>query len=80
MEYLESLGLLRMDILGVSNLTTGYNVIKLINRNVKMKMSLESIPLEDAKVFSEISQGTTIGIFQSQSPNGTLPISFCDSN
>lgn len=68
MEYLESLGLLKMDLLGLSNLTTIYNVIKLLNMNMKMKMSLENIPLEDAKVFREISQGNTIGIFQLESP------------
>ena len=68
MEYLESLGLLKMDVLGLSNLTTIYNVIKLINMNMKMKMSLENIPLEHAKVLREISQGNTIGIFQLESP------------
>ena len=36
--------------------------------NMKMKMSLENIPLEDAKVFREISQGNTMGIFQIESP------------
>ncbi|MGL5591221.1 MAG: DNA polymerase III subunit alpha [Mycoplasmoidaceae bacterium] len=68
MEYLESLGLLKMDLLGLSNLTTIFNVLKLINKNLKMKMTLESISLEDDKVFKEISQGNTIGIFQLESP------------
>ena len=45
-----------------------------------MKMPLENIPLEDSKVFREISQGNTIGIFQLESQNemGKVPLGDCD--
>lgn len=68
MEYLEQLGLLKMDILGLTNLTTIWNVLKLIKQVHKIEIKLDEINLEDQKVFGEISKADTMGIFQLESP------------
>lgn len=68
MEYLEQLGLLKIDILGLTNLTTIHNVLKLIKLVYKLEINLEQISLTDEKVFIEISKANTIGIFQLESP------------
>ncbi|MEG0879094.1 MAG: DNA polymerase III subunit alpha [Malacoplasma sp.] len=68
MEYLEQLGLLKIDILGLTNLTTIYNVLKLIKLVYKVDVDLEKISLNDKKVFDEISKANTMGIFQLESP------------
>lgn len=62
---LESLGLLKMDILGLRNLTIINNVINKINN--KIKFSLNDIKYDDKEVFKMISRGDTDGIFQLES-------------
>jgi DNA polymerase-3 subunit alpha len=71
MEYLEHLGLIKMDILGLSNLTTISQVIDLINKNHNVDLQLSSIDLNDKAVFNSLSKGNTIGIFQLESPGMT---------
>ncbi|MBP5256858.1 MAG: DNA polymerase III subunit alpha [Mycoplasma sp.] len=71
MEYLESLGLIKMDILGLINLTTLNQAIINIEKNHNKKINLYKIPLNDPKVFNYISQGHTTGIFQLESPGMT---------
>ena len=68
MEYLEELGLIKMDLLGLTNLTTISNILTLINMRYKLEIDLYKINLEDKKVFSDISMGNTLGIFQLESP------------
>lgn len=67
MEYLEQLGLLKIDILGLTNLTTIHNVLKLIKLVYKLEINLEQISLNDVEVFKEISKAQTVGIFQLES-------------
>lgn len=73
MEYLEELGLIKIDILGLSNLTTIHNCINIINKTHvnKKSFSLDQIPLDDKQVFDELSKGKTVGIFQLESPGMT---------
>ena len=71
MEYLESLGLIKMDILGLINLTTLNQAIINIEKNHNKKINLYKIPLNDSKVFNYISQGHTTGIFQLESTGMT---------
>lgn len=68
MEYLEELGLIKMDILGLSNLTIIYNIIKLIEIMTGNKIKLSDIPLNDKKSFDAASNAKTLGIFQLESP------------
>ena len=71
MEYLEPLGLIKMDILGLINLTTLNQSITAIEKNHGVKINLYNIPLNDQRVFNYISAGNTTGIFQLESPGMT---------
>lgn len=59
MEYLEDLGILKMDFLGVKNLTTISNVLSVIGKD-----KLANINLEDELVLNLFKNGETDGIFQ----------------
>ena len=66
MKNLEDLGLLKMDFLGLRNLTVIDQALKLItNRGVKL--NIETLPLDDDSVFRLFSEGNTIGVFQFES-------------
>ncbi|WEK82814.1 MAG: DNA polymerase III subunit alpha [Mycoplasma sp.] len=71
MEYLEPLGLIKMDILGLSNLATVDLAIKHILHRHNKALSLENIDLNDTKVFNHIAKGNTVGIFQLESAGMT---------
>ncbi len=63
---LEQLGLLKMDFLGLRNLTILDDAVKMICR-VSPDFSLDTIPLDDAKTFKMFSEGRTEGVFQFES-------------
>jgi DNA polymerase-3 subunit alpha len=67
MEYLEPLGLIKIDILGLVNLTTINETIKLIKKEQSKIIDLSKIDLDDRKVFAQLTNGNTIGIFQLES-------------
>ncbi|WP_442595440.1 DNA polymerase III subunit alpha [Neobacillus sp. D3-1R] len=67
MEYLEDVGLLKMDFLGLRNLTFMESILKNIHRVTGEKIDIRSIPLNDSKVFDLLSNGDTTGIFQLES-------------
>ena len=67
MEYLEELGLLKMDFLGLKTLTTIMNIISLIKENEKVDIDFNKIPLDDTKVLDIFCKANTIGIFQFES-------------
>lgn len=67
MEYLEELGLLKMDFLGLKTLTTIMNVIKDIELGEGQKIDFNTIPLEDKNVLNLFAQADTTGIFQFES-------------
>ena len=67
MEYLEELGLLKMDFLGLKTLTTIMNVISDIEKNENVKIDFNNIPLDDLKVLELFSQADTTGVFQFES-------------
>jgi len=66
MKGLEDLGLLKLDFLGLRNLTVIDNAIKLINESGK-KIDIENIPLDDQEVYRLFTKGLTIGVFQFES-------------
>jgi DNA polymerase-3 subunit alpha len=68
MHAVESLGLLKFDFLGLSNLTILRQAVELIESNRGTTIDLERIPLDDAKTFELLSSGETTGIFQLESP------------
>ncbi len=68
MGELESLGLLKMDFLSVSNLTVIKDVLDLIEEETGEKININNIPLDEKKVYDLLSTGNTNGIFQFDTP------------
>ncbi|MFH0863698.1 MAG: DNA polymerase III subunit alpha [Candidatus Gottesmanbacteria bacterium] len=62
-----AVGLLKMDFLGLRNLTILQNAIKFIKEVRGESIELIKIPLDDAGVFDIITKGNTTGIFQLES-------------
>ena len=67
MEYLEELGLLKMDFLGLKTLTTIMNIIDDIFKVEKIKIDFTSILLDDKNVLNLFAKADTTGIFQFES-------------
>lgn len=63
----EAIGLLKMDFLGLKNLTVIYEACALIKRNHGIEIDPEKLPLDDPKVYELLARGDTIGIFQLES-------------
>lgn len=68
MDYLERFGLIKIDLLGLKNLTIIQNVIKRIKKTTNKHIDLAEIDLNDQNVFYDLTQGKTNGIFQLESP------------
>ncbi|MGL4950363.1 MAG: DNA polymerase III subunit alpha, partial [Mycoplasma sp.] len=68
MEHLEKLGLFKIDILGLKNLSIMKEVVDLIKDTQGIEIDLHTIDMNDQKLFAEMSKANTIGIFQLESP------------
>ncbi|MCP4931473.1 MAG: DNA polymerase III subunit alpha [Candidatus Marinimicrobia bacterium] len=66
MKGLETLGLLKLDFLGLRNLTVIDNALKLLKERGE-NIDIEKIPMDDAKVYKIFAKGLTIGVFQFES-------------
>jgi DNA polymerase III subunit alpha len=66
MTVIESLGLLKMDFLGLRTLTVIDDAVKII-KHLGVDLDLEEIPLDDPETFRIFSEGRTSGIFQFES-------------
>jgi len=64
MEPVEALGLMKMDFLGLSNLTILAKVLGLVYKTQGVELTLKDIPLDDQSTFDLLSRGDTIGAFQ----------------
>jgi len=64
MEDIARIGLLKMDFLGLANLTILSKAGAIINQNRGIDIDLVHIPMDDAKTFDLLSSGETTGIFQ----------------
>ncbi|MEU7318716.1 DNA polymerase III subunit alpha [Streptomyces sp. NPDC007083] len=60
----ESLGLLKMDFLGLRNLTIMDDAVKMIRKNKGVDLKLLDLPLDDPKAFELLCRGDTLGVFQ----------------
>lgn len=67
MEYLEDLGLLKMDFLGLKNLTLISNVLDDIEKTLHQRLDFNQIPLQDPNVLKLFQTANTTGIFQFES-------------
>ena len=60
----EAIGLLKMDFLGLRNLTIIGDCIENIKANRGIDLDLESLPLDDPKAYELLGRGDTLGVFQ----------------
>ena len=67
MGEVEELGLLKMDFLGLSNLTIINNAMRLIRKAYKKEINLSDLPLDDKKTYELFQRGDTTGVFQLES-------------
>jgi DNA polymerase-3 subunit alpha len=67
MKPVEDIGLLKMDFLGLKNLTLLETAIKIIKRTKGVDIDIENIPLNDKEAFELLQQGNTSGVFQLES-------------
>ena len=67
MGQVEELGLLKMDFLGLSNLTIIKNTLRIIKRVYGKDIELGDVPLDDLQTFALLGRGDTTGVFQFES-------------
>ncbi len=67
MEYLEKIGLLKMDFLALTTLSTIHNIIDDINKCENVNLDISKIPINDLKTLKIFEEVNTTGIFQFES-------------
>ncbi len=67
MTELESLGFLKIDLLGLKNLTLIDHAVAMIKKNHGVDLDIDKLPLDDEKTFKLICEGKTSGVFQLES-------------
>ncbi len=67
MTELEHLGFLKIDFLGLKNLTLIDRAVRLIEKKHGIKLDMNKLPLDDKKTFELICDGKTSGVFQLES-------------
>lgn len=60
----EEIGLVKMDFLGIRNLSILGEAVKIVFQNKKIKIDLNKIELDDTKAFEILARGETMGLFQ----------------
>ncbi len=63
----EELGLLKMDFLGLSNLTVINNALRIIKKVYKKDINIDDLPLDDEATYALFQRGDTTGVFQLES-------------
>ena len=66
MRWIEAIGLIKMDFLGLRTLTVIDDCLNLLKKR-GINVDIDKIPLDDAKVYELFSKGETVGIFQFES-------------
>jgi DNA polymerase-3 subunit alpha len=67
MKDIESVGLLKMDFLGLRTLTIIQDTIEMVKRNHNVEIDIDNIPLDDELTFNLFKKGQTTGVFQFES-------------
>ncbi len=67
-KQVESVGLIKMDFLGLKTLSIIKDALENIQISKGLKLDIDSIPLDDAKTYELYSRGETTGLFQFESP------------
>ena len=63
----ESLGLLKMDFLGLRNLDVIEGCVRLVDETTGEQIDIEAIPLDDGDTYSMLARGDSLGVFQFES-------------
>lgn len=63
----EDLGLLKMDFLGLSNLTIIETALKIVRKTAGVEIDLDTLPLDDGPTYRLFQAGDTVGVFQFES-------------
>ena len=64
---IDSLGLLKIDFLGLSNLTILKNTLRIVKKVYEKEIRLDEIPIDDAKTLELVRNADTTGVFQFES-------------
>ncbi|MDR3270764.1 MAG: DNA polymerase III subunit alpha [Peptococcaceae bacterium] len=67
MKIVEEIGLLKMDFLGLRNLTILKETVRLIASHSGRQLDLDTLPLDDQKTYDMLAKGDSIGVFQLES-------------
>ena len=67
MTYVEKVGLVKFDFLGLKTLTVLHTAIRIIEESRGVKLDLNTLPLEDQKTYTLLAGGNTTGVFQLES-------------
>ncbi|MDO8240894.1 MAG: DNA polymerase III subunit alpha [Candidatus Moranbacteria bacterium] len=65
--FVEKIGLLKMDFLGLKNLTIIQNTLRIVKKLEGLEVDIDTIPLDDAKAFELLQRAETTGVFQLES-------------
>lgn len=63
-EEYEGVGLIKLDLLGIRNLSTLGHATDIVKRNRGIEVDLNNLPLDDKKTFDLLGRGETMGLFQ----------------
>lgn len=63
----KAVGLLKVDFLGLRNLTIVEEALKYVEKNTGVKIDIHRVPVDDKKTYDLISKGDTVGVFQLES-------------
>jgi DNA polymerase III subunit alpha len=67
MGAVEALGLLKMDFLGLRNLSIIERTLELIEETTGSRIDIDHVPLDDPQTFELLGRGDTVGVFQLES-------------
>jgi len=68
MRYVEEVGLLKMDFLGLRTLTVVHETVRLIKESTGVFIDIDNIECDDEKAYNLLRSGKTTGVFQLESP------------
>lgn len=71
MSAIDDAGLVKMDLLGIRNLSILGKAVEFVRENRDLQIDLNKIPLNDKKAFELLAKGETMGIFQMESSGMT---------
>ena len=66
-DTVESIGLLKMDLLGLRTLTVIGDAVELVKQSQAIRVDIDHIPLDDKEAYRLLAKGDTIGVFQLES-------------